>query len=338
MNKINKFLVITTIFKPTKAIKKFSKILKDWKIVIVADNKTPSNWSLKEKNVIFLSKDDQKKLPFKIIKKLPWNNYARKNIGYLYSISNNADIIAETDDDNIPYSFWKKSVESELLKDNRSEFLIDSSEKYINVYKFFTKRNIWPRGYPLDLLGRENIFSEKKTKYKIGIYQYLADSDPDVDAIYRLTINRRVKFDKNKKIVLNQNVFSPFNSQNTVFIKEVFPLMYLPSFVSIRATDIYRGYIAQRLLWEKNLYLAFLSPTVYQERNIHDYLKDFELEIPVYLNVKRIVEVLSSIKFKSNDYYKMLIYTYEELNRFGIIPDTEIELLKLWIGDIINYL
>ena len=34
------FIVTTTIFKPSTAVKKFSKI-KDWKLIVVGDKKTP---------------------------------------------------------------------------------------------------------------------------------------------------------------------------------------------------------------------------------------------------------------------------------------------------------
>ena len=39
---MDKFIVITSIFPPTEAIEKFAK-LKDWKVVLVGDIKTPSD-------------------------------------------------------------------------------------------------------------------------------------------------------------------------------------------------------------------------------------------------------------------------------------------------------
>ena len=38
--------------------------------------------------------------------------------------------------------------------------------------------------------------------------------------------------------------YSPFNSQNTLWRKELLPLAYLPSKVTFRYTDILRGMIA----------------------------------------------------------------------------------------------
>jgi hypothetical protein len=46
MKNLKKFIVCTSINKPTLAIKKFDS-MKDWKLVIVGDKKTPKNYKLK---------------------------------------------------------------------------------------------------------------------------------------------------------------------------------------------------------------------------------------------------------------------------------------------------
>lgn len=66
----------------------------------VADGKTPTNWSWP--NVTLLSVKQQQQLPLRTANLLPYNNYARKALGYLYAIAHGADIIYETDDDNGP--------------------------------------------------------------------------------------------------------------------------------------------------------------------------------------------------------------------------------------------
>ena len=52
------------------------------------------------------------------------------------------------------------------------------------------------------------------------------EGNPDVDAIYRI-INKNIdiKFRNNFKFSLGK-AFSPLNSQNTIWSKEVFPLLY----------------------------------------------------------------------------------------------------------------
>ena len=52
-----------------------------------------------------------------------------------------------------------------------------------------------------------------------------------------------IKF-KNNFFVSLGKAYSPFNSQNTIWFKEIFPLLYLPVSCSMRATDIIRGLVA----------------------------------------------------------------------------------------------
>ena len=126
--------------------------------------------------------------------------------------------------------------------------------------------------YPSDRIrAPRGAFDQKnmvKEVNKIGIWQGLADLDPDVDAIYRLTSNKEVTFDKGDPIVLGKETWCPFNSQNTLFASpQFFPLLYLPAFVTFRFTDILRGYVAQPILQAAGYRLGFTEATVYQDRN-----------------------------------------------------------------------
>ncbi len=52
----NKYIITTTINNPTEAIHKFDN-MPEWKLIVVGDKKTPSNYNLK--NGIYLSPEDQ---------------------------------------------------------------------------------------------------------------------------------------------------------------------------------------------------------------------------------------------------------------------------------------
>ena len=174
------------------------------------------------------------------------------------------------------------------------------------------------------------IRNRNKKKILPLIQQSLADLDPDVDAIYRLTNGSTIKFAKNKQYALGKGTFCPFNSQNTYWNKAVFPLLYLPSTVDSRVTDIWRGYIAQRILWELNSRLIFLSPCVYQKRNIHNFMKDFEQELNLYLKTEGLVNTLSSLKLTGN-VTNMLEQTYKELITEGLFKEDEQKILSGWL-------
>ena len=234
-------IIITSILKPTEAVKKISdKIIKlvNWNLIIVADLKSPKKYNIKK--IKYLSIKKQKSSSFKLAKMLPFNSYSRKNIGYLEAIKDNSNVIIETDDDNLPYSnFFNKPelyIKSKILK----------SKKWINVYKLFSDQFLWPRGLPLNEISNKQRILKKKERrlYTSPIQQSLSDHDPDVDAIYRLIYDKKIKFKKNLQFVLDKNNFCPFNSQNTVWFKIAFPLLYLPSTCSFRMTKInFRNYI-----------------------------------------------------------------------------------------------
>jgi hypothetical protein len=175
--------------------------------------------------------------------------------------------------------------------------------------------------------------TEQKT-VKVGVWQGLADGDPDVDAIYRLTDNRPCYFRERDPLVLGRGTFAPFNSQNTLFFQELFPLLYLPAHVTFRFTDILRGLVAQPIMWEAGYQLGFTSATVVQERNPHDYLKDFESEIPCYLLAQKVVDVVSASVRKSVGISDNLFNAYEALLKKDIVRAEELGVLTAWLEDI----
>ncbi len=319
MQATDKYIVITTINQNTAAIQAFENF-PDWRVILVGDKKTPESQSPG-----FLSCDRQRNLNLSLDSYVPYNHYARKNIGYLYALKSGASIIYDTDDDNIPYDDWR-------ILDFNSNVCLYSENKYLNIYKYFSVRNIWPRGLPLDEISAVGDCVDG-TQARIGVWQGIADKDPDVDAIYRLTDNSPCIFDKKPPVHINASSYCPFNSQNTTWTTAVFPLMYLPSTVSFRFTDILRGYVAQRVMREHDFALGFHGATVYQERNEHDLMSDFMSEVICYTRIKELVGILDSLplgKTMHND----LIDVYRALYANEFVEHAELEILNAWLSDI----
>ena len=134
---------------------------------------------------------------------------------------------------------------------------------------------------------------------------------------------------------MNSNVFCPFNSQDTFWSNEFFMYMYLPVSVTFRMTDILRGYVAQRCLWEHNAHLGFFGPNMIQLRNKHDLLNDFSLEIPCFTQVETIINILTEIKLGSSP-KNNLKKIYAKLYKLKIVEKTELVALNSWIKDIEN--
>lgn len=317
-------IVITSINWPTDAVKTFSK-LRDFILIVAGDEKTPQNWHVK--NVEFLSIEEQYRKYPKLAKAIAKNHYARKNLGYLEAIKKTDKFIYEVDDDESPNNsfpnFYKKTTFIEEI----------SAPLIFNIYTLFTKEKVWPRGFPLNFVNKKTTYRLKKRKIFPYIQQSLVDLDPDVDAIYRLTIGKKIQFKKGKSFVLAKNTFCPFNSQNTYWHKKAFLLLYLPSTVSNRVTDIWRGYIAQRILWELDSQLIFLSPCLYQKRNRHNLIRDFYEEIDCYLRSEEMINNLKIIKLKG-DIDDMLVCIYRHLIKKNFIEPEELNILYLWLREV----
>jgi len=172
-----------------------------------------------------------------------------------------------------------------------------------------------------------------KTNVQVGIWQGLADGDPDVDAIYRLTINEPCKFDSRDPIALAKGTWSPFNSQNTFFRRELFPLLYLPVSVSFRFTDILRSFVAQPIMWEMGYVLGVSNASVFQDRNFHDYLADFSSEVPMYELSDKLTGALTESQKTEGSILDRLWRGYDCLAGQKVVTADEMRAVDAWIKD-----
>ena len=289
-----KFIVITTINSPSKAISEFVKWT-DWQVVVVGDRKTPANWSCD--GAIYLGMDEQRASFGELSCAIPENTYVRKMLGYSYAIRHGATAIFESDDDNIPYINAEQSISRFVDANNRTQGeRWRNDDGWQNTYNLFGVSTCWPRGFPLEYVNRLAPTGLPGTDSKPwAVTQFLADGDPDVDAVYRMLFNLPIYFAKERRFILDEATFAPINSQATLWMSEAFPLLFLPIGVSDRVTDILRGYIASACLWRVGYSVSYSSPVVYQERNAHNLFNDFKQEIPLYTNADSWSRVLLEV-------------------------------------------
>ena len=320
-------IVITSIFPPTEAIHAFAAN-ENYTLIVAGDKKTPAGWNYD--GVTYLSVDDQQGIGNHLNKLLPYNHYCRKMMGYLKAIADGAEYMVDTDDDNIPKEGWAFPAFEGTFD------YISQPQGFVNVYQLYSDTHIWPRGLPLHLINTKFNLEEKITQEpcRIGIWQGLADEDPDVDAIYRLTNDTPCYFDERPPVVLAKDVLSPFNSQNTIVRKELFPLLYLPTYVTFRFTDILRSYVAQPIMWLNDYHLGFTNATVVQKRNPHDYFKDFLSEVPMYQHCNQVIETTVGAINAGTSIAGNLYNAYEALHKKDIVVAKELEVLEAWLKDI----
>ena len=297
---------------------------------VMGDRISPDNFQLD--GCEFYSLQRQRETGFRLVNELPERHYGRKNIGYLLAIQNGARIIIETDDDNYAREdFWhsrQRTIQAHRL----------DAAGWVNVYAHFTNANIWPRGFALEHL-QDHV--RPLQEFPIGeidapIQQGLADENPDVDAIYRLTLPLPLSFDRTASVALGKGTWCPFNSQNTTWFEDAFPLLYLPSHCSFRMTDIWRSFVAQRIAWENNWHIWFHPATVYQERNMHNLMRDFADEISGYINNKKIADTLAGLPLQPGKVHlgDNLLRCYEALVGLGLVGEKELALVEAWNADL----
>jgi hypothetical protein len=325
-------LIVTSISSPNTVLARLAHgaLTNGYEFIVIGDVPSPETFTLE--GCRFYGLNEQAKLAFNFARLCPTRHYARKNIGYLIALSEDSEVIVETDDDNFPQEgFWQARVRKQSAPTSEGA-------GWVNVYRYFSDENIWPRGLPLSEVRStpRALDMLPKMQSDCPIQQGLADDNPDVDAIYRLILRLPQKFAKEIRLTLAEGSWSPFNSQNTTWWKDAAPLMYLPSFCSFRMTDIWRSFIAQRIAWENNWAVYYHSPTVRQERNEHDLMRDFGEEMPGYLYNAAIKDALVGLSLRQGveNIPENMRLCYETLVAMKIIEGQELALLDAWLSDL----
>ncbi|MDX6692861.1 MAG: hypothetical protein QOF02_464 [Blastocatellia bacterium] len=328
----NTALIVTSIAAPNAVLRALAQGCHEhgFQFVVIGDERSPSDFQLEDCR--FYSLAEQRELEFEFARKCPTRHYARKNIGYLVALKEGASVIVETDDDNFPEAeFWNE-------RSRRQSVPVASGAGWLNVYRYFTEANIWPRGLPLEQIQAALAPFETLAREDVDcpIQQGLANENPDVDAIYRLALTLPQNFRKDRRVALASRSWCPFNSQNTTWWRDAFPLLYLPAYCSFRMTDIWRSFIAQRIAWANDWAVLFHEPTVWQERNEHNLLRDFKDEVPGYLNNAAICDALGQLDIQPGVEHlgHNLRRCYEKLVGMELVGAQELDLIAAWLADL----
>lgn len=325
-------LVVTSIAAPNDALRCLAAGAADHdhSFIVVGDAKSPPDFRLD--GCAFYDVAAQRDSGFEYARRCPTGHYARKNVGYLLAMRAGAPVLVETDDDNLPRpGFWE-------ARRRRQRVPVIADAGWLNVYGYFSDAGMWPRGLPLDAVRHPlpDFDGLPEREIDCPIQQGLADGDPDVDAIYRLVAPLPQTFRSDRRLALAAGTWCPFNSQNTTWFPDAYPLLYLPANCPFRMTDIWRSFVAQRIAWANGWGVLFDRPTVEQRRNEHDLMRDFADEIPGYLDNGRIAQALDALELApgSANIADNLRRSYRALVKISVIDEQELPLLDAWLGDL----
>jgi hypothetical protein len=334
-----RWVVVTTVNPPTPAIQKLAA-LEGWRVVVVGDSKTPADWAWP--NVTYLDLAAQAALGFSTHALLRTRAYTRKNLGYLYAIARGARIIYETDDDNalIGDALAPLATSAGLGAGVARVLEYAAGELTVNHHVHFSQPATWPRGYPLESIGDAPLREVREATVTPAVQQGLANGDPDMDAIFRLTRKpaaRRIDFsfaDDAAPVALPPGSFGPFNAQNTFWTYEALFATVIPQTVEFRVCDIWRAYYAQRLMWGVGVQLVFMPATVYQLRNSHSYLEDYISEKQIYEQVSDFLSFLRAWRCPGPDTPSCAIALARDMALGGYWGPADAELVRHFMHDL----
>jgi len=322
--------VVTTIFEVTTSVRKLDAA-RDCCTVVVADKKSlaKDQYFANSTRIKYLTPQEQSSLGFRTLMHTPWNHFSRKNIGFLYAMRQGAESILDFDDDNELLPGFSPSMSIQNVVSGRVQMVRTAGP--INVYPFFQpSSHVWPRGLPLNNVSMTNLqLASIAMPENVAVYQHVAQINPDVDAIWRLTHTGPSGLDEinfcseRKTLVLGNGTWSPFNAQATTWMQLGYVAMRLPSTVHGRVSDIWRSYIAQPLLWHMNATVAFTSPRFsVPNRNAHNLEGDFTAELPLYHQARALIDHLTEMpreQLQGKQHHQVLFSIYADLYQQGIL-------------------
>lgn len=329
----NTALVTTTINSPT-VLALYRAYGPEVGIFVVGDVKTPEQC---EKLVASLgmssyyySPEKQKSLNYKCSELLGWSCISRRNIGTLEAMDWGADIIIFCDDDNIPMNEFYFADHIKALTTLYSGVKVNGRLGWFDVGQLLDPI-AGHRGFPINPRLTE-WRANPVVDAPIGVNAGICMGDPDISAYFRIanhpTVHRASQL-LDSGVVVDPNTRTIFNSQNTSFIRELAPAMFMMPGVG-RYDDIYASLICQRVMRERGLHVKFGMPYVWQERNDHNLIKDLRAEIDGMENIEKFAQSLDTMSIAKLSVIDALriIYAFDD-----ILPTKAVQAAHAWLDD-----
>ena len=341
----DKWIVITAFNPPSPFIINLEKNIEDWKIIVIGNNETNDiEWNIfKSSNKLFyLSLEDQIDLNYNIIKYLKQNSYYRKSIGYLYAIQHGAKEIYEIDED---IEFNNISYINNYFDDIFVSYVKRNDSLMINPYLHFCDKNIWPRGFKINDIGKQitnefHFINSSNILLKPLVFQGIINYYPDIDSLFYLTrkdYNNIYKFNRFYPLIYFPNNYVPINSKNTRYLYNIFPLLMFPLSIDENIGDIWRGYIIQYFTWKMNGIIIYYNSDSYRNNKPKKNC-DFTRQKRNFIELNKFLELLNLRN--NNDKNKNALEIYN--NFLDMLVDNKIItgedsiIYKMFSKDLVN--
>lgn len=255
------------------------------RLFVVGDLKTPHDEykDLERKEVKwmrYINPDMQEYSKWECKKYLDWNTVPRRNLGILEALDWGADYLITVDDDIL--SLTPSSIEAfvDRLEQPYNGLTITRNGMFNPGLLYYPEFRA--RGYPANEEWQYHLRLEHSCNARIGVVCGLNLGDPDVDASFRLEYKPRIMCSNEvgqAGVAIDPRItLAPIFSQYTAFVRELAHCMAVWPAVG-RYDDILGGYYAQTEMAKLGYWTFFGKPFGYQNRNVHNVVKDLALEM-----------------------------------------------------------
>ena len=234
-------------------------------------------------NAVYLDPQEQDRLGYKCGDVIGYRSIQRRNIALLEAIRSGADVVVSIDDDNAPrHSSYFAELRRAFDLPNHSVAAGDG--EWFNLGNY-AESTYFYRGFPFS--RRDNVMVDLgftlPVVAPVGVVNGLIYGDPDINAIDRYEDAPRVRAYRplvgHYGVAVNpRTTWTPVNSQNTAYVRELAPLAFVLPAVG-RYDDIWASFMALRVMEATDYHVLFGEPSVVQERNPHNWLVDLEKEM-----------------------------------------------------------
>lgn len=331
-------LITTTVHVP-RVLAVYRALRADVHIVVTGDEKTPPEARAFVESLgdaVYLGKEDQARLGYACSSHLGWSTIGRRNIAALEAMKTRPDVLVTIDDDNLPVApSYFDDVEAHFSRPARG-LLVDSPAGFWNAGELLSPA-VHHRGFPHDRrrsdhAGRMSGASGAKVGIGVGLWA----GDPDIDAVDRITSGPTVRHWSgllDGGVVLAQGCYAPFNSQNTSFLFELAPLMWVWPGVG-RYDDIWASYAAERVLRGTPYHVRFGRPLVWQERNAQSLWKNLRDELLGMEHTSALTSALDELDVGSGPVVERLRQVFLGLEGLPFLPRSTLEAGLAWCDDV----
>jgi hypothetical protein len=315
-----KIALVTTTINVPKVLSLYRALGPEVHFYIVGDRKTPD-----EKVVDFLFDIPNHAYygadflnDYKCAKFIGHDSIQRRNLGYLEALKGGADVIVTVDDDNVPVARdYFENFETVFAEGGVYDGpILTNSQGWVDPGRLLVPP-AKHRGFPYDV--RSEIEVGHVVGAKVGAAAGLVLGDPDVDSVTRMVLAPNIQSVSELAragVVVDPNVHTVWNSQNSAFIRELAPAMFL--WPGSRFDDIFASLVAQRIMRERDLHVHFGQPFVWQQRNAHDLIKDLRAEIEGMARIRELAGVLGATKLHGETVTEQCRHLFEDVQ--GKVP------------------